>query len=151
MKNLSRWQVSEVKLQYSSRIKITDSPQIKSSDDAARIFWQNWSDDLDTIESFNILLLNRANRVKGMFTVSKGGISGTVVDARVIFAVAVKALTCSIILSHNHPSGNITPSQADINLTQKLKKAGEVLDIQILDHLILTTEDFYSFADEGII
>lgn len=150
-RNLKFWQVSEVKISYHEKIKIIDSPQIMSSQDAANVLWGNWSDDLELLESFNVLFLNRANRVKGMFTVSKGGVAGTVVDAKIIFAAAVKALACSLILSHNHPSGNLQPSQADIDLTRKLKEAGQVLDITVLDHVILTTHGYYSFADEGLI
>ena len=148
-KNLKLWQVSEVNLSYRQKIRVTDSPQITSSSDAANVLWANWSHDLELLESFNVLFLNRANRVKGIFTASKGGVSGTVVDAKIIFAAAVKSLACSIILSHNHPSGNLQPGQADLDLTRKLKEAGEVLDIYVLDHLILTTEGYYSFADEG--
>lgn len=150
-KNLKFWQVSEVSLRYQQRITIADSPQITSSRDAANVLWANWSEDLELLESFNVLFLNRANRVKGIFTASKGGVSGTVVDAKIIFAAAVKSLACSIILAHNHPSGNLQPSQADIDLTKKLAEAGKVLDILVLDHLILTTHDYYSFADEGLL
>lgn len=153
MKNRNRkaWKASEVKMRYHERIKISDSPQIISSQEAAKVFRANWSDDMELCESFNVLLLNRANRVKGMFTVSKGGVAGTVVDAKMIFAAAVKTLACSLILAHNHPSGNRRPSQADIDLTRKLIRAGEALDITVLDHLILTKESYYSFADEGVI
>jgi DNA repair protein RadC len=141
--------VSEVKISYHNRIKLAESPQISSSNDAAQILYANWSDDLELLETFNILILNRANRVKGIFTVSKGGVSGTVVDAKIVFSAALKAMACGIILAHNHPSGNIYPSQADLDLTSKLKRAGKALDIVVLDHLILTTGNYYSFADEG--
>lgn len=151
MKNLKLWQVSEVKLTYHSKVQISDSPIITSARDAANVLWANWSDDLELLETFNVLFLNRANRVKGIFTASKGGVSGTVVDAKIIFAAAVKSLACSIILAHNHPSGNIQPSQVDIDLTKKLVEAGKVLDILVLDHVILTSQDYYSFADEGLI
>lgn len=150
-RNLKFWQVSEVKLTYHSKIRLSDSPQITSSRDAANVLWANWSDDLELLESFNVLFLNRANRVKGIFTASKGGVAGTVVDARLIFAAALKVLACSIILSHNHPSGNLQPSQADIDLTKKLAEAGKALDIQVVDHVILATQGYYSFADEGLI
>lgn len=148
-RNLNFWQVSEVSLRYQQKIRLADSPLITSSRDAANVLRANWSDDLELLESFNVLFLNRANRVKGIFTASKGGVSGTVVDAKIIFAAAVKSLACSIILAHNHPSGNLQPSQADLDLTAKLAQAGKVLDIFVLDHLILTIEDYYSLADEG--
>ena len=140
--------VSEVKISYHNPIKLAESPEISSSYDAAKILYANWSDDLELLETFNILILNRANRVKGIFTVSKGGVAGTVVDAKIVFAAALKAMACGIILAHNHPSGNRYPSEADIKLTSKLKEAGKALDIVVLDHLILTTGDYYSFADE---
>lgn len=151
-KNLKFWQVSEVKISYQNKIKLADSPQVTSSESAANILFANWSDDLEMVESFNVLFLNRANKVKGIFRASKGGVSGTVVDARIIFSAAVKALTCSVILCHNHPSGNLKPSNADIELTKKLAQAGKTLDIQVLDHLILVPSgEFFSFADEGLI
>lgn len=149
-KNLRFWQVSEVKISYRERISISDSPQITGSQEAANILRANWSDDMELCETFNVLLLNRANRVKGIYTASKGGVAGTVADAKLIFATAVKSLACSIILAHNHPSGNRRASQADIDLTKKLIRAGEALDITVLDHLILTTQGYLSFADEGL-
>ncbi len=86
-----------------------------------------------------------------MMEITTGGISGTVADPKVIFAAALKSTASGIILSHNHPSGSLRPSQADINLTRKLKSAGELLDIAVLDHMILTSESYFSFADEGVI
>jgi DNA repair protein RadC len=87
----------------------------------------------------------------GVMSISKGGVSGTVVDPKLVFSGALKALACSIILSHSHPSGNTKPSQADIAITKRLKQGGELLDIGILDHLIITPDAYYSFADEGLI
>ncbi|MFD2160792.1 JAB domain-containing protein [Paradesertivirga mongoliensis] len=106
---------------------------------------------IEFIETFKVMLLNRANRVLGMMEITTGGISGTVADPKVIFAAALKSTASGIILSHNHPSGSLRPSQADINLTRKLKSAGELLDIAVLDHMILTSESYFSFADEGVI
>lgn len=145
------WQVSEVKLTYANKIPAADRPQICGSADAADILRANWSDDLELQESFNLLFLDQGNRVKGFYRVSKGGLTATVVDAKLVFAAAVKALACSVILAHNHPSGNLQPSQPDINLTRKLTEAGKLLDISVLDHLILSTADYFSFADEGLI
>lgn len=102
-------------------------------------------------EEFWVILLNRANRVVGREKISSGGVAGTVVDAKVVFRRAIQHLACSVILAHNHPSGNLRPSQADIDLTKKLMKAGEALDITVLDHLIITHKGFFSFADEGVI
>ena len=108
-----------------------------------------WSDHIELIEEFYILLLNRSNKVLGCTNISKGGVSGTVVDAKVIFAAALAANASSVILAHNHPSGNLKPSHADKEITQKLKGGGELLDIAVLDHLIITKDGYTSFADEG--
>jgi len=100
-------------------------------------------------EEFRILLLDRANQIIKSENISKGGVSGTVVDARIIFKSAIENLASGIILCHNHPSGNPKPSQADVNLTSKLSQAGKLLEINILDHVIIAGDDYYSFADEG--
>lgn len=101
-------------------------------------------------EEFWVLMINRGCRMIGRERVSTGGVSGTVVDAKIVFKRALDSLATSIVLCHNHPSGNLRPSEADIQLTKKLKKAGEVLDIAVLDHLIIGASGYYSFADEGI-
>lgn len=100
-------------------------------------------------EEFWILLLNRSNRVIRKECLSSGGLHGTVVDIRIMFRTALEHLACSIIVAHNHPSGNCQPSNEDIRLTQKLKEAGKVMDISLLDHLIITDQSYYSFGDEG--
>jgi DNA repair protein RadC len=102
-----------------------------------------------TYEAFYILLLNRANRIIKEVQISEGGFSGTVADPKKIFKIALENNASSIILSHNHPSGNIQPSDADIKLTHKLKGAGDMLDLPVIDHIILGEEKYYSFADEG--
>ena len=102
-------------------------------------------------EEFWILLLNRANKIKSKHLISKGGQAGTVADPKIIFNTALENHAASIILAHNHPSGNLKPSQADIDLTRKLKSAGAFLDIPVLDHLIIADTGFFSFADEGLI
>lgn len=107
------------------------------------------SDTIQLFEEFKILLLNRSNHVLGIYILSRGGISGTVVDVKMIFAIALKTAASSIILVHNHPSGNLNPSKQDILLTKKVKESGELLDIKVLDHLIITCEGYYSFLDEG--
>lgn len=145
-------QVAEVQLIYRTKVKASERPQIRCSEDAHAILRQNWSDQIELLEEFYLLFLNRQNRVTGIFQVSKGGIAGTVVDAKIVFAAAVKALASSIILAHNHPSGNLQPSQQDIDLTMKLKRAGETLNITVFDHLILTPHDgYFSFADESLL
>jgi DNA repair protein RadC len=102
-------------------------------------------------EEFWIMLLNRANRMIEIKNVSKGGVSGTVADAKLIFKAALSKLASSIILFHNHPSGNLKPSRADLQLTDKLVKGGKNLDIAVLDHLIIGNNSYFSFADEGLI
>jgi len=102
-------------------------------------------------EEFWVLLLNRANEVIDRIKVSSGGVSGTVADARLIFKPAIQRLASGVVLAHNHPSGNLKPSQADIDLTKKLKEGGTLIDINIIDHLIVTDAGYYSFADEGML
>ena len=102
-------------------------------------------------EEFWILLLNRANQVIKKERISSGGVTGTVVDPKIVFKTALEHLACGIVLAHNHPSGNLKASQEDLALTQKLKDAGNLLDIRLLDHLIITNGGFLSFSDEGIL
>lgn len=102
-------------------------------------------------EEFWIILLNRAHVPIRKHRVSSGGVSGTVVDSKMVFKEALSSLACSLILCHNHPSGNLKPSQADVLLTDKIKTAAGVFDISLLDHLIIGNRDYYSFADEGIL
>lgn len=145
--------VSEIQVSYINKIKAKESHKIKSSSDIAKLLFENWNKNtIELHESFKVVLLNNSNKVKGIFEMSSGGITGTLVDLRILFAVALKTLSTSIIISHNHPSGNLKPSQSDISLTNKIKKASELLDIKLLDHLIITpNQEYYSFADEGVL
>jgi len=102
-------------------------------------------------EEFWIIILNRANKITSSHLVSKGGQAGTIADPKIIFNMALENHAASLILAHNHPSGNLKPSQADLELTRKLRSAGKFLDIPVLDHLIITNHGFFSFADEGIL
>ena len=102
-------------------------------------------------EEFWVILLNRGNRIIRKQQISYGGVAGTVADPKIIFKAALEELACGIILAHNHPSGNCTASQQDIDLTKKLKDAGKLMEIQVLDHLIFAGSNYYSFADEGIL
>jgi DNA repair protein RadC len=102
-------------------------------------------------EEFWILLMNRANRVTSKHLISKGGQAGTIADPKIIFNIALENHAASIILAHNHPSGNLKPSHSDVELTKKLRSAGQFLDLPVLDHLIITDQGFLSFADEGIL
>jgi len=100
-------------------------------------------------EEFWILFLNRANRVTGRMKISQGGVSGTVTDVRIVMKKAIETLASGLVICHNHPSGNTSPSDSDIRITQKIKEAGALMDIQLLDHLIVAGKDYYSFADNG--
>lgn len=123
--------------------------QIKNSNDAAKLFRSVWDDTLEINESVICLFLNRNNVTIGWFKVSQGGISSSIVDNRLILATALKCLASGIILCHNHPSGNTSPSDSDIMVTKKLKEAAELFDIHLLDHIILTDLSHYSLADNG--
>lgn len=123
--------------------------KITSSEKAYNFIKQFYNDDIEIFESSFILLLNNANQTIGYAKISQGGITGTVVDVRLIAKYAVESLCTGVILAHNHPSGKLNPSQADINITEKTKKALALLDIILLDHLILTSESFYSLSDNG--
>ncbi len=142
--------IREIKLSYSKNgvenIKITDS------NSAYKVLLDNW--DMDTIElqeEFKVLLLNRANDVLGIYPLSKGGVSGTVVDVKLLLASAIKANASGIIIAHNHPSGNLKPSEQDTRLTRKIKEGAKLLDLNLLDHLIVTKKSFYSFTDNSVL
>lgn len=102
-------------------------------------------------EEFWIILLNRSNKIIEKLRISQGGISGTVTDVRLIMKTGIEKLASTLILCHNHPSGNTKPSDADISITQKIKEAGTIMDITLLDHIIITDGSYYSFADEGLL
>jgi len=123
--------------------------KITNSRDAFEIF-HSVIGDLP-YEEFWVLLLNKANKVLQKVRISEGGVSGTVVDPKKIFKIAIDHHSSSLILGHNHPSGNIQPSDADHKITKKIKECGFLLDIAVLDHIIVGNEQFYSFADDGII
>jgi DNA repair protein RadC len=130
-------------------LEVNERPKITGSRDVYDIIK---ADLLDIPhEEFWILLLNRANRVVKKWQISQGGIAGTVADPKLIFKLALDELASGIILAHNHPSGNLSASQADLDLTRKLKEGGKLLDIQVLDHLIVAGQKYFSFADEGLI
>lgn len=122
---------------------------VKSSETVYSLF-QPLLGDLEH-EEFWLLMLNRANRVLGRFKVSQGGLSGTVIDTRIILKKALDNLASSIIVCHNHPSGNRKPSDADVKITEKLKRASDMLEIKLLDHVIIADKSYFSFADEGLI
>jgi DNA repair protein RadC len=140
--------VSEIEVRYNPSIK--NSPRITSPEDAnelLRTLFPDWTIQLK--EQFIVLYLNNFNRVIGYYLLSTGGITGTVVDIRIIFGVALKTLATGIIIAHNHPSGNLKPSRSDQIITDKIKKAAQLLDIEVWDHFILTLDSYYSFKEQG--
>jgi DNA repair protein RadC len=124
-------------------------PGISTSKDAYEIVQGLIGDS--QYEQFWILMLNRANKLIRSINISEGGMTGTVADPKRIFKMAIDHNACYIILAHNHPSGNIRPSDDDMKLTKKIKQAGELLDIKVLDHIIAVENNYYSFADEGVL
>ncbi|WP_192348753.1 JAB domain-containing protein [Algoriphagus sp. Y33] len=144
------FEVAEIKLSYSARIKTSLRPKVASSRQVYDVFFQAWEDDrIEFVEDFKGMLLSRANRVLGIVSISSGGAAGTVVDVKLVFAAAIKANASSVTLAHNHPSGNLMPSEQDKRLkTKRAKEAGKILDIPVLDHLIMTVEGYCSFADD---
>jgi DNA repair protein RadC len=133
--------VSEVKLIYKNHIKPSDRIFIKEPDDAFRAFWDTWDlEVIEHIEEMKMLLLNRSNHVLGVVSISRGGTSGTVIDIKLILQYALKANAHGIILAHNHPSGNLKPSEADIKITERVKEACKVVELTFLDHLIVTPD-----------
>jgi len=126
-----------------------EKPKIVSSVDAYKLIREHLVDL--SHEEFWVMLLNRANQVTRKYQISQGGVAGTVADPKIVFKTALDGLASGIIVAHNHPSGNLSPSHADIELTKKLREAGKLLEIQVLDHLIVAGSKYYSFADEGLI
>jgi len=146
------WQVTEIQLVYRTSLKPSQRPKISSSSDAEKILRAYWNaDTIELFEQFKVLLTNRANKVLGLIDISTGGIAGVEVDPKLVFVAAIKAGATGIILSHNHPSGNLDPSQPDLELTKKIRAGCKLLAILLLDHIIVTSEGYFSFADEGIL
>jgi DNA repair protein RadC len=133
-----------------SGIKI-ESEQIKNSTMSADLARKMYDNDIDVIESFYVMILSRSNKLKHWAKISQGGVSGTFVDVRVICKHVVDCLGSAVIIVHNHPSGNFQPSEQDKQITKKIKQALEIFDVSLLDHLILTEDDHFSFADNGLI
>jgi DNA repair protein RadC len=136
---------------YELRKSQSDFPKqkIQSSSEAASFINQFYGDDLTIFESFFLLLLNQQNQTIGYAKISQGGITGTIVDVRIVAKYVVDSLATGIILAHNHPSGQLKPSEADIRITKKIKNAMELFDVSVFDHIILTEDSYYSFADNN--
>lgn len=144
--------VNEIQISYREKLSTLQSNSITNSNDVAQLLFKTW--DTDTIglnECFKILLLNQSNKVKGIYPLSSGGITGTMVDMRILFAIILKTLSVGIILAHNHPSGQLKASEADKQLTKKIQQASLLFDVKVLDHIILAPDGrYYSFADNGL-
>jgi len=141
--------VTEIQISYKPSLK--ENPVVRSSADALQVLKEFYPPQTISLqESFIVLYLNQQNKVLGGQRLSTGGITGTVADTRLVFGTALKAAATAIILSHNHPSGALVPSTRDRNLTEQIKKAGDLLDIKLLDHIIIGHEnEFLSMADNG--
>lgn len=142
--------IAEIKVSYTTNL--TDKIRLTNFKDTYQFILSQW--DLNIIEyqeESKIILLNRSNMVLGIHQLSKGGISGTVVDLRIVLAIALKCNASGIILVHNHPSGNLQPSEADRKITRKLKEACQLLELSLIDHLIISKHDCLSFAQDGLL
>lgn len=151
MKNQSHF-INELAVTY-SRQEVSQTA-VKNSATVYKLLkeiYHNTQSEMELKEYFFMILLNRANKIVGYYKLSEGGISGTVVDLRLAYGTALKSLASAIIIAHNHPSGNLNPSEEDRRLTKKFTDAGKLLDINVLDHLIITNDGYYSFADEGLL
>ena len=151
--SMSKDKVNEIRISYREKIGTLKSHPIKSSEDAAKLLFKNWDrDNIGLHETFKILLLNNSNKVKGIYPLSTGSITGTLVDVRILFAIVLKTLSVGILLAHNHPSNKLEPSEADKRLTEKIKQAAQFFDVTVLDHIILAPDGgYYSFSDNGLL
>ncbi|MCK0159028.1 JAB domain-containing protein [Allomuricauda sp. F6463D] len=145
--------VNEIQISYREKLSTLKSLSITNSKEVGELLFKNW--DIDTIglhETFKIVLLNQSNKVKGIYPLSHGSITGTLVDMRILFAIILKTLSVGVILAHNHPSGQLKASEPDKQLTRKIKEAALLFDVKVLDHIILAPDGrYYSFADNGIL
>lgn len=141
--------VAEVELVYKNQIPYPARTTILRSKNSYDLLLSSWNQSkIELQEQFKILLLNLANAALGIAEISTGGITGTVVDIRLILSTTLKINVTSIILAHNHPSGNLRPSETDEKITRQIKQAAALLDIAVIDHIILTKERYYCFADD---
>jgi DNA repair protein RadC len=148
---LEEFEVTEVELIYRSKVKHTERRRIQHSQEAYVVLSAAWDENkIDLLEEFKVLLLDKSNRCLGVATTSVGGISSCLIDPKIVFATALKARASGIIVSHNHPSGNLHPSEEDLKLTSKLMSGGKYLEISVMDHIIMSSEGYYSMADEGV-
>lgn len=144
------YRVAEVELRYRNRVPNKDRKRVLDSYTAYKVLKENFSDDtIDYKETFKVLYLNHNLQVVGCSTISEGGITATCVDVRNVLQGALLTNATTMILAHNHPSGSTRPSREDDSLTQKIVEAAKIMEIRVNDHIILTSEDYYSYNDEG--
>jgi DNA repair protein RadC len=144
------YEVAEVQLTYKNKVKPALRPQLTNGADAAKLLRSVWDEDrIEYHEQFKVVFLNTALRVLGIINLNDGGMADCSVDIRMLFAAALKAAATGIMLAHNHPSGNLTPSGPDIRMTEKIREAAKLLDIKLLDHVILSADGYLSMAEEG--
>ncbi|NMN37738.1 RadC family protein [Pedobacter sp. SG918] len=149
---VQEFKVAEVQVSYKPDYNISERPQITASEQTYCLLKQQWDmGRIAFLEEFKVILLNRSNHVLGIVDISMGGVSCTYVDPKVVFAVALKGNASGLLLAHNHPSGLVRPSEADIKLTKKLIECGKLLEITVWDHIVLSEDSYYSFADDGMI
>lgn len=142
--------VSEIKISYTN--EVDEVIKVLGSSEVYQVLKANW--DMDTIElqeEFKLLLLNQANQVLGIKSLFKGGVSNCSVDVRLIMSLVLKTNASGLIISHNHPSGNLKASESDKRITSKIKECCELFDVRLLDHIIMAKNSYLSFADEGIL
>jgi len=141
--------VNEIEVIYKPRLDITPLQKITSAENIVSFFRDVWADDIEFRERFYVLYLNKQNKILGYYLLSIGSSCATVVETKMVFQPAINLHACSIVLAHNHPSGNRNPSNADLKLTSTIVNAGKILDVPVLDHIILTVDNFYSFVENN--
>ncbi|WP_228400739.1 JAB domain-containing protein [Chryseobacterium taeanense] len=142
--------MAELLVSYSPNI--ISEQKISNSRETYSLITNHWNlDTMEMYEEVKIILFNRANKALGVYDLSKGGMSSSIIDVKIILSIVLKTLASGIILVHNHPSGNLVPSKFDIDVTQKLKSACDLMDVAFLDHLIISKENYFSFADDGLL
>lgn len=141
----------EITISYKDNVKASERVKMLTSETSYTYLKPFYTECMEHHEESYVLFLNRANKALGVSLISKGGMVETVMDVKIILQTALKAHASGIILSHNHPSGNLHPSETDKRITSKIMEACKLLDLNLLDHIIVTEESYYSFADEGLI
>lgn len=149
--NLFDSAVTEIKVSYTTNIKPSERYQVKSSQDIYQLLLSRYENFMEHHEEIWAVYLNRSNKVLGVSKISQGGVSETTCDPKLVIQIALKANASSIIVTHNHPAGSVEPSEADKRVTRKIKSACEFLDMQLLDHVIISHSNYYSFADSGLL